>query len=234
MAPGIRLYKFPPLARLDAPAGDTGSHAIDAQARLEEGYRQGMDSGYREGREAGFAEGREEGRDEGRREGLEVGRAEALEAVRREFAAAMAPVDALLAELRRVQADYKTAMRREVVDLVGKVASQVVRSELALKPVQLLSLVDETLATLPGTHTDVQVFLNPEECQRIQELAPERAAKWTLIPDARLGYGECRVQAGDAEADAGCQQRLERCMDRVREQLLGDPDAEQETDDTLP
>lgn len=226
MAPGIRLYKFPPLVRSTAPSEAMSGQPGDAQQCLEDAYRQGLDSGYREGHEAGMAEGRPEGVAAGYREGLEQGRAEALEQVRREFAAAMAPVDALLAELTAAQQDFKSALRREVVDLVGKVASQVVRSELALKPVQLLSLVDETLATMPTATGEVRVFLNPEECRRIGELAPERAARWTLIPDPALGYGECRVSTGEAEADAGCQQRLERCMSQVREHVLNDADSE--------
>jgi flagellar assembly protein FliH len=136
------------------------------------------------------------------------------------FDALAAPVDAALMALRQLQTDYQSALRKEVVELVAKVARQVIRSELALQPVQLLSLVDETLATMPPAREGVEVYLNPEECERIRELAPERAARWTLIADPRLEPGECRVKADGREADAGCRQRLAACMEQVAAQLL--------------
>ncbi|HEY1130749.1 MAG TPA: FliH/SctL family protein, partial [Roseateles sp.] len=125
----------------------------------------------------------------------------------------------------QLQADYQSALRKEVVDLVEKVARQVIRAELTLQPTQLLALVDETLASMPVRREGVEVFLNPEDLRRIQDLAPERAQAWTLLPDAKLESGECRLLAGGHEADAGCRQRLEACMDQVKTQML-DPTAE--------
>ena len=109
--------------------------------------------------------------------------------------------------------------RSSVVDLVAKVARQVIRAELALQPVQLLALVDETLASMPPTREEIDVFLNPEELKRISELDPKRAKRWNLIADARLDAGECRIKAGDNEVDAGCHQRLSACMDQVSSHL---------------
>ncbi len=65
------------------------------------------------------------------------------------------PVDAILRDLKKVRADYREAQRKEVVDLVAKVARQVIRAELALQPVQLLALVDETLASMPPTREEI-------------------------------------------------------------------------------
>ena len=97
---------------------------------------------------------------------------------------------------------------------------QVIRCELALQPTQVLALVDEALGAMPASEDNkIEVFLNPEELQRIRELAPDRASRWKLIADSRLEPGECRVKAGDREADAGCKQRLAACMDKIRAQL---------------
>ena len=97
---------------------------------------------------------------------------------------------------------------------------------------QILDLVDETLAALPPgqyQQDEVEILLNAEECQRIRELAPERA-RWRLVADPQLPHGECRIRTPESEADAGCQQRLEACIATVREQLQSDaatPAAEQ-------
>lgn len=211
-------YRFPTLGQL-AEAGPAAVAAGSWQASLAEGYRQGRDDGYREGHETGLVDGRRDGLASGRADGLAQGRDEGMQAVRATFDTLARPLDAMFAELQRLQADYQRALRTEVVELVAKVARQVIRAELALKPVQMLALVDETLAAMPATRDGIEVYLNPEELQRIRELDPERAARWTLIADAHLAPGECRVKAGTQEADAGCQQRLMACMEQVSAQL---------------
>jgi len=87
-----------------------------------------------------------------------------------------------------------------------------------------LTMVDETLATLPRVgDEEVTIYLNPEELQRIQELDAERAKRWKLLPDPRLESGECHVKAGSHEADAGCRQRQAAVMEKISAQLIEPP-----------
>ncbi|WP_241499266.1 flagellar assembly protein FliH [Chromobacterium sphagni] len=205
--------------------------AAEVQASAADGFRQGMDAGYREGFDSGEAAGRDAGYQAGLQQGRQEGGAAARDEALARFASIAAPLDAAIGQLQRLCRDYQAAQRDEVVELVAKVARQVIRCELALKPVQILDLVEETLAALPASaHSqgEVEVLLNPEECQRIRELAPERSAKWRLLADSGLAPGECRVRGAEFEADAGCQQRLEHCVDSLREQLRADPAAQAE------
>ncbi|WP_077033551.1 flagellar assembly protein FliH [Pelomonas sp. KK5] len=214
----MRAHRFPPLAQVRL-ASD-GNAAADVQAAVAAGFQQGLDKGYAEGHAEGVAAGSEAARITGHADGMAAGRRE----VQQRFEHIGRPIDALFAELQQLKADYQAAQRREVVDLVARVARQVIRCELTLQPTQLLALVDETLAAMPPARDgQVEVHLNPEDLQRIQELAPERAAQWTLLADARLDSGECRVKAGEREADAGCRQRLAACMEQVAEQLNATP-----------
>lgn len=208
-----RPHRFPPLARIgSAPEGSF-------QASSAEAFQQGLDRGYREGYEGGFANAQKEGFAQGHEEGLAAGRTEAQRQAAARFENLARPLDALFAAMQTAQQDYQSALSREVVDLVAKVARQVIRSELALQPVQLIALVEETLASMPPERDGVEVFMNPEEMERIRELAPDRVSQWSLIADARLEPGECRVKAGGREADAGCRQRLAACIEQVDKQL---------------
>lgn len=212
-----RPHRFPPLSQVAAAQ----PHGASAPLQLShaDGFKEGMDRGYADGYAIGLQSGRNDGHATGHEEGFRAGSDEARRDVLARFDTLAVPLDAMLAGLQNVQADYQSALRKEVVELVAKVARQVIRSELALQPVQLLALVDETLATMPPAREGVEVYLNPEEMERIKELAPERAARWTLIGDARLDPGECRVKAGGREADAGCRQRLAACIEQVSAKL---------------
>jgi flagellar assembly protein FliH len=213
----FRPYHFPPLAqvRVYVP-GDASASAEEAwQGAVADGYRQGQRDGY----DAGLEQGRAEGFPLGHAEGLVSGTEEGRTRAQAHFEELAQPVDALLHGLKKLQKDFREAQRKEVVDLVGKIARQVIRAELALQPVQLLALVEEALAAMPPTREQIEVSLNPEELKRITELDPKRAGKWTLLSDPRLGPGECRVKAGDYEVDAGCQGRLAAVLDQVSEQL---------------
>lgn len=211
-----RPFRFPP--RCATASADNHGWNSDPAARqraISEGFQEGLEKGYQdgvgEGREAGLREGFEAGRQDGLRKGREEGRAQGRQA----FDEACAPLQAAADAFAEFHQAFELARRKELLELVQKVARQVIRVELTLHPTQLLSLAEEALAAMPGEPTDVQILLNPEECARIRELAPERAANWRLVPDERLALGECRVVTAQAEADIGCQQRLDSCMEAL-------------------
>jgi flagellar assembly protein FliH len=219
----FRPFHFPPLHQVRAANGtmpDAGAGAPsqdDWDSALAAGYRQGQQDGYDAGYEAARAEGYARGQAEGLEAGLEQGRAQALAHLDQ----IGKPVDAALKALKKLKSDFKAAQRKEVVDLVGKIARQVIRAELALQPTQLLALVDEALAAMPPARDTVEVLMNPEELKRVTELDPKRAKKWNLLADPSLIPGEIRVKAGDHEVDAGCQGRLAACMEQVRDAVAG-------------
>jgi flagellar assembly protein FliH len=210
----FRPYHFPPLAQR-GPAPPSGDVAGQWQDAVADGFKQGQRDGY----DVGHESGREQGLLAGHAEGMAQGLAEGLRQAQLQYEQAAAPLDAMLEALRKLRADYRDAQSKEVVELVGKVARQVIRAELALQPVQLLALVEEALAGMPPTREQVDVFLNPEELKRITELDARRAAKWNLLADPAMQPGECRVRAGDHEVDAGCNGRLVAVMEQVTSQL---------------
>lgn len=224
-----RSHRFTALAQLAGPNAWAGPGAAPSQVTgaMHDGYQRGMERGYREGHEAGMRSGmdtgRTEGRDEGRQQGIDAGKQEALA----RFERLSAPVSELLEQLKQMQGEYQTAMRKEVIELVAKVARQVIRKEIQMEPMQLLTLVDEALSTMPRVAADeIAVYLNPEDLERIIELEPAQAERWNLWADDKLEAGECRVKAGHREADAGCSQRLAACMEQIEARLLPHQDGQ--------
>ena len=215
-----RPFRFPPRVRTaaeltDSVAGDPAA----LQRAVADGFQEGIDKGYEQGLEQGREAGHREGFERGVEDGKAVGREEGRLQGRRAFEEAARPMDELVERFERFRQEFEQARREQLLELVQKVSKQVIRCELTLHPTQLLSLAEEALAAMPGDQEDVRILLNPEECTRIKELAPERAATWRLVPDDKLALGECRVITAESEADIGCQQRLDSCMDTLAEHI---------------
>lgn len=189
------------------------------QQAIADGFQEGSEKGYQEGlllgQDAGRREGFEQGLQEGRAQGLMKGRNEGQQS----FDEASRILSQAVQQFENFQRQYEQTRREELLELVRKVSQQVIRCELTLHPTQLLTLAEEALAAMPGDQEDVRVLLNPEEFARIKDVAAERVDNWRLVPDERLALGECRVVTAHAEADIGCQQRLDSCMDALEEHL---------------
>lgn len=216
-----RPFRFPPLKTAQ---GEQAFDLADVQQAVSEGFREGIEKGYQEGLDQGQQAGQSEGFNVGRAEGLRQGQEEGRRDGRHEFELAVRPLEAIQAAFREHVDAYEARRRQELLELVRKVARQVIRCELTLNPAQLLTLVEEALTAMPASGEDeIEVRLNPEEFARIRDVAPERAQRWRLVPDPRLELGECRVLTPQAEADIGCQQRLDSCMDALAQHLTVEP-----------
>ena len=214
----LREFRFPPL-RATSETELQHPDQASLQRAVSDGYREGAERGYQEGLEQGLEAGRregfEEGCEQGGQRGLEEGRYQGMQT----FEQASAPLEQMLSELRDYLEMHDRKTREDLLELVRKVARQVIRCELTINPTQLLALAEEALASMPGDHGAVQIMLSPEEYARIKDIDAERADNWRLVPDERLGLGECRVVTEQTEADIGCQQRLDSCMDTLAQHM---------------
>lgn len=227
-----RLYKFSPLRQQGGVDDGQSPHAFSAadgasiQQQLAEGFQEGLNRGFEQGLEEGRGKGYQEGARLGFDEGLRKGHDEGKLAGRQLFIDAAAPLHAITEQVNVWLQDYEQRRREELLQLVEKVARQVIRCELTLHPTQLLTLVEEAIGSLPKVPLKLKVLLNLEEYRRISEAEPERAREWGLCGDAQLAPGECRVITETSEMDVGCQHRLEQCVDVLKETLL--PEVEHE------
>lgn len=218
---GWRPYRFPPRASFNAElqASQWGSDPEALQRAIAEGFQEGSEKGYQQGLLQGQEEGQREGFAQGHSDGLARGREEGRVEGRQLFETASQPLDQISQQMQAFMEDFERKRRRELLQLVKKVAQQVIRCELTLHPTQLLNLAEEALAAMPAEQSDVHILLSPEEHNRIKDLAPGRAAAWRLVPDEKLALGECRIVTAQTEVDIGCQQRLDACVDTLAEHM---------------
>ncbi|MGF1691468.1 flagellar assembly protein H [Photobacterium kagoshimensis] len=217
-----RPYHFPPLMQPeeDDLFGDetTGSYQDEFHNGFQDGQQKGHEQGYQEGVAQGLQAGQEQGLEQGRQQGVREGVAQ----VQQQMGSTAASVDHLMQQIQQVFQQHVRQQSEMICDLVQKVARQVIRAELTLKPGQMVHLIEETLAQMPEQKPDLVIYLNPQDCQRLVELVPEQVATWTLQPDDSLAIGSCRVTSSESEAFADSEERLETCMDSIRDSLLSD------------
>ncbi len=218
---GWRPYRFPPRANFNSnlQTDQWNGDPETIQRAIADGFQEGSEKGYQQGLVQGQEEGQRDGFAQGHSEGLLRGREEGRLEGRQIFETASEPLELVSEQLNNFLQEFERKRRQELLELVKKVAQQVIRCELTLHPTQLLNLAEEALAAMPTEQSDVHILLNPEEYVRIKDLAPGRAAAWRLVPDDKLALGECRIVTAQTEVDIGCQQRLDSCIDTLSEHL---------------
>lgn len=159
-------------------------------------------------------------REQGQREGLAQGLAEKRKQAANELRERLQTLDqmctALARPLRAVDADVEQKLAR----LATLIAERVVGAELTLQPQRIVNVVRATLAALSAQARDIEVAVNPDAARWLRESFGDTAhAGWTLVEDAQLGPGDCRVRAGDSSIDGTTAARLKALVDVV----LGEP-----------
>ncbi|HCD1255943.1 TPA: flagellar assembly protein H [Citrobacter amalonaticus] len=226
-----RLHRFPPRQHvIHNEQLTSGITPADYQHQLMDGFQEGLQKGFEqgmtEGQEQGFMDGHQKGHDEGRRQGYTEGSLAGQQEGRKKFEQAALPLEAIAGKLNDYLAHAARKQREDLLQLVEKVTRQVIRCELALQPTQLLALVEEALAALPGVPESLQVLLSNEEYLRIKDAAPEKVSEWGLTPSPDLQAGECRVITETSELDIGCEHRLEQCITALKESLAPESQSE--------
>ncbi|KXF81145.1 flagellar assembly protein FliH [Enterovibrio coralii] len=237
---GYRVHRFPPLAKpLVAAPSELGMDAgwqdaqLDIQQQLEAGFQQGLEQGHQEGFRQGVEQGKQHGFSEGQNEGFQKGLVTGEHAGKQAFIEAITPVNELFHRLSEWQTEREQQQRHMICELVQKVAQQVIRAELTLMPQQILTLVDETLESLPGKSEKVTVHLNPQDLERITNINRDLPSNWKLVANTELPVGGVHLVTEDAEADASCDSRLQACMDNVKQHLLEEVNVHPELEEVV-
>ncbi len=152
-----------------------------------------------------------EGFERGHSDGLRTGAAAAQDQLRR----LQAMIDALADPMRRLD----LAVERTLVSLVCTICERILHGAVS-DPEGVLQLVQDAVAALGDTDSQIRVHLNPEDRRLLEALLQETALpmRWTLLDDPELGRGDLRVGTDVSEVDARLHERLQR----LEAEMLGE------------
>jgi flagellar assembly protein FliH len=166
-----------------APPEDAHPHISEEewQAALDEELANARD----EGRRDGFAQGFQDGFEQGRRQGEEDAR----------------QIATLMQSVRDAVGQMNGAIAEELVDLSLQLAQQFLRGALHVQPERILPLVREVLGDGPTAPAPAMLRVHQDDAELIRQVLGTElaAAGWTLVVDAAIERGGCRVQTRWAE-----------------------------------
>lgn len=155
----------------------------------------------------------------GRAAGLEAARAE-IEPRLRQLDSTTRSMEAALQALSRPLAQLDDVVHSQIAELATALARALLRRELRMEPAQIIGMVRDTVALLPAAARGVRVLLHPDDAalvrERLNVAGPEQA--WTIVDDAILSRGDCRVHTDYAQIDA----RIDTRLNEALALLLGD------------
>lgn len=214
-----RKHRFSPLVTPENSQEQSEGSWQDFQQAFDKGYDEGVQKGHQAGFESGTEEGHQSGYAAGFNQGRIEGQQKGKDSIDADLNNMIAPLGALKSLLEEGHAQQVSQQQSLILELVKRVSLQVIRCELTLQPQQILGLVEETLAALPDDPTEVKIHLEPSAVNKLRELAADKIQDWSLVADASISAGGCRIVSDTSDADASVETRLNTCMAQVEEHL---------------
>lgn len=151
--------------------------------------------------------------------GLAEGERLGATAVSRQNEALLQRLTETLVELRQTRGEMIRQTERQMVELTLAVARRVLHREVSLDPELLVAMIRVALDRL-GEAGQVTIRLHPAEFEAVSAARAGALAgdHVTVVADARVGRGGCRVESDYGSVDAGVDAQIQE-IGRV---LLGD------------
>jgi flagellar assembly protein FliH len=159
----------------------------------------------------------EEARTEGYQAGFEEGRLAGEATLADSITSELARFSALIGNLQISLTHMDQTIAEQVLDLALEVASQVIRSTIAVRNETLLPVIREAITALPLHHGHVMLHLNPADASMVREQIGEQLAQTgtQIIDDTEIAPGGCTLKAGTSEIDATLETRWKRVLEAI-------------------
>ena len=184
---------------------------------LEEGHSEGYKAGYEKGHEAGH----EEGFASGEKDGREQGEKKALKETRKDVEASLERLDELMGELLVPIRRHEDELESALVNLTTVLSRAVLFRELSIDSSQISAVVKRAMAALPSTSDNVRIHINPDDFQYVSEVAERFEAKSSIVEDAAIMRGGCRLETRHSLVDYTIEKRFQKAVQDMLSEELG-------------
>lgn len=210
-----RKFRFP--AFLNPVVSEEGS---SSGAAFEKGYQEGLEEGREKGFDEGINEGLVQGREQGQKEGFEHGYQDGQQSGKAAFDEAIAALSGVADAFNQARSQKASDHVDQLCVLVEQVAKKVIRAELTLNSDQILKLVSEGLDQVETTKEEPAVIhLSQDDADRLKKQGVTDIQGFSYKADSSLGIGQCRIETDSQELNVSTDERLDNCMESVKENM---------------
>ncbi|WP_339897767.1 flagellar assembly protein FliH [uncultured Gilvimarinus sp.] len=163
-----------------------------------------------EGFNQGFEKGQQQGYDDGYRQGQERGG----EDIRQLLTIEQQTFASLVQALKEPVDTQDEKLEVLLLTMIERISRAVVGRDLLTQPVDILPLVQQSIAALPSPGNNVTLHLNLADHDCVQRYAQEHGHDWTLRVDPGISAGGVRVNTADSLVDFTVERRLEETLER--------------------
>ncbi|MDR3393186.1 MAG: flagellar assembly protein FliH [Sulfuriferula sp.] len=196
----LTAYQRWEMASFDEVKNHADATPISSNEELTALREQTRHEGYAKGLAEGYQTGHSEGLDTGLTEGRELTRqlTTQLSSIAANFTDQLAQADNLIAA--------------DLLDLAMNIAQAMLKTALPIRTELVLPIINEAIRDLPSLQRNAKLILNPGDALLVKEHLQEELSKngWTIIEDARIEAGGCRIETDANKIDATLGTRWQR------------------------
>lgn len=159
---------------------------------------------HREGYAAGFEQGHAEGFKTGSQEGQNKAYAEVKTALDANLTSVAKIIDGLTDPFET----HTQALQQLLEKTVMSLAASVVQRDIQSQPLEIHRLIEEAIAALPKSASNITICLHPDDITFLEESLPHKAQLWSLRADPGLTRGGVVIQTKDSLIDFSIDRQL--------------------------
>ncbi len=108
------------------------------------------------------------------------------------------------------------------MNLTTVLARAVVYRELTIDSSQIRHVVRRAMEALPSTADNIRIHINPEDCEMVREVTARLDASASVIEDASILPGGCKVETRHSLVDFTVEKRFQRAVQGMLDQQMND------------
>lgn len=214
---GRRRYKSSTFALLELPEIDTTVDDVSDSDKTEE---DSVDTEIAEVLQA-IENGRSQGYDEGFAAGYEEGMAKAREEISRGLEEAIATemprIHSIASEFEAAMAGVELELGQRLAQLSLAVGEGIAKAHIKQHPEDIIPIIREIIASDSALSGRPKLRIHNADLEVIRAHLEDELTGlgWTIVADATVTPGGCRVTSAEAEADSTWESRVESVRDHV-------------------
>ena len=222
------------LTRFENTHSEVDELSAEVLSRMHESMRPQLNEQTKilkqEAYDEAYQKGYEEGLEQGLQEGSKQGEAGAKAEIFKQLEPKLAQFESLLDSLKTPYELVENRLYSELVDLALHISETVLYKSVAENREWVLKAIQESIAQLPESKSDISVYLNPEDLAFLQISKPTISEKWHLHENSNLSVGSCIVRQDHSSVIHDWKNRF----DEVSHQLLDEASVSENTVETDP